>query len=113
MYLSDKKNITTKLYEGVLFPVPKIIPDPNNTSKKSDSGEVWFDFNRLDLDDYAEYDGRINVRSAIGITEDMLYKSAQDHLYELYQTNDIQLSELRYITSTEFKRITIPYSVKI
>lgn len=113
MYPEDKKNVTTKLFEGILFPVPLVIPDPNNKSKTSDSGEVWFDFNRLDLDDYAEMGGRLNVRSALGVTEEVLYASAREHLYEFYQSEDIKLKNFRYITSTEFKRIVIPYEVSL
>lgn len=113
MNLPERKDINVDLFEGVLFPVPLVIPNTNDTSKTSDSGEVWFDFNRLDLDDYAEMSGRLNMRSALGITEEQLYQSARNHVEKTYDCVDVQLGNYRYITSADFKRITIPYTVSL
>lgn len=110
MQINNKKNVTTELYEGVLYPVPLIVPNPGDKSKNSDTGEVWFDFNRQDLDQYAEFSGKLNL-SALGITSDMLYQSAREHIMDLYSSADILLGDYRYITTTQFKRITISYTV--
>jgi hypothetical protein len=110
----DITNITTELFEGVLYPHPSVYPDENNASKKSDTGEVRYEFNRLDLDDYALPSGKLDLNTSLGITEQHLYISARKVLETTYEdVVDIQLGQVKFITTTAGKNAVIRYKVEL
>lgn len=104
--------IGTHLKEGLDYPVPLVVPDTNNKATSYDLGVVRFMFNRLDLDTYAEANGRLNVNSALGITEENLLDSARKHISDTYQAHDIQLGDPYYTAGYAANRaIEIQYKV--
>lgn len=106
--------IGTHLKEGIDYPVPVVVPDDTNKATSYDLGVVRFLFNRLDLDTYAEANGRLNVNSALGITEEHLLDSARKHVAEQYESHDIKLGDPMYVAGYAANRaIEIRYKVTL
>lgn len=107
--------VDASMYSPDVIPPPEVVPDVASQLKDSsvESGDVVFDFNRLDLDTYALPGGKLKLSTAFGIEEDVLYILAEQALQTHYKANDIQLGDWKYITSTQYKRIVIKYRVDL
>lgn len=111
-FSSIDQKINIDQYYRYEIPTPQILPCENLESKSQDSGIVMFEYgNSTQLRRHAELNGKVNLNSAFGITDQHLYAACRKSLCEAYCTDDIQLGEYHHEVTQNNYVISVPYTV--